>query len=268
MNKIAIHSVPRSGSTWLGSIFDSHPNVAYRYQPLFSYSFKSELKTNSTKKEIEDFFRRITLSNDPFINQITAKEKGIVPSFSKQEPLVTVYKEVRYHHIIKNLLIQTPEIKVIGLIRHPLATLYSWINAPKEFRADLDWIILEEWKLAPKKNKGLEEEFNGYEKWKEVANLFEILKKEFPTNFYLLRYDELLDSPETTVKHLFNFVNLDFNIQTLNFLQASTSKELKDSYSVFKTKKKDDAWTNNLDKDIVNYINNDLKGTNLEKYLY
>ena len=45
--KVAIHGVPRSGTTWLGSIFDSSPNVIYRNQPLFSYAFKSYLSEHS-----------------------------------------------------------------------------------------------------------------------------------------------------------------------------------------------------------------------------
>lgn len=40
MHKIAIHSVPRSGSTWLGEILNSSANVKYCFQPLFSYKFK------------------------------------------------------------------------------------------------------------------------------------------------------------------------------------------------------------------------------------
>lgn len=39
---------------------------------------------------------------------------------------------MRYLHIIENLLIQCPDIKILGIVRNPLATLASWINAPKE----------------------------------------------------------------------------------------------------------------------------------------
>ena len=43
LKKIAIFSVPRSGSSWLGQIFNSHEDVSFRMQPLFSYSHKSAL---------------------------------------------------------------------------------------------------------------------------------------------------------------------------------------------------------------------------------
>ena len=77
MNKIAIHSVPRSGSTWLGSIFDSCPNVKYALQPLFSYAYKDYLSLNSTSEDIQSFFEELKVSDDDFINQIEAKNKGL-----------------------------------------------------------------------------------------------------------------------------------------------------------------------------------------------
>jgi hypothetical protein len=40
MHHVAIFGCPRSGTSWLGQIFNSAPAVQYRYQPLFSYEFK------------------------------------------------------------------------------------------------------------------------------------------------------------------------------------------------------------------------------------
>lgn len=45
--------------------------------------------------------------------------------FEKNEITHIVYKEVRYHHIIKNLLLKDSSIKIIGIIRNPLATINS-----------------------------------------------------------------------------------------------------------------------------------------------
>ena len=164
MKKIAIHSVPRSGSTWLGNIFNSSPCVSFSYQPLFSYAFKDYLNSNSSLEEINSFFSLISKSKDEFLNQMDGVNQGIIPIFKKKEITHSCYKEVRYHYILENLLIKCDHIKLILLIRNPLAVLYSWKNAPKEFRTEQGWDFNEEWQNAPSKNLNLIEEYNGYTK--------------------------------------------------------------------------------------------------------
>lgn len=255
MNKIAIHSVPRSGSTWLANIFDSHPDVIFRFQPLFSYAFKDFLDNTSTHEDIENFFEKIKVSDDPFLTQEEGKKKGIIPVFKKnQNPTHVCYKEVRYNHIIQNLLENDDEIIVIGIIRNPLATLNSWWRAPKEFRRDLGWQISEEWEFAPKKNKGKVEEFNGYKKWKEVTELFLKLKSAYQDRFYILNYDTLLQTTNQEVKNLFKFCDLEIPDQTLEFLSKSSSKNDSNAYSVFKSKDNDDKWKDELPEFIIKEI--------------
>ncbi|MDH5934310.1 hypothetical protein, partial [Vibrio splendidus] len=60
MHKVAIHSVPRSGSSWLGEIINSSPQVNYSFQPLFSYEFKSYLNENSSLENINNFFYNLS----------------------------------------------------------------------------------------------------------------------------------------------------------------------------------------------------------------
>ncbi|MGM0477965.1 MAG: sulfotransferase domain-containing protein [Bacteroidota bacterium] len=266
MKKIAVHSVPRSGSSWLGSIFDSHPNVAYRFQPLFSYSHKGMLTPASSNFAIEDYFNQILHTSDNFVLQKTAKKDNKVPTFLKNNKTHIIYKEVRYHHILENLLIQEKEIKVIGLIRSPFAVINSWLNAPKEFRIDLDWKIQEEWRYAPKKNMNKPEEFNGYEKWKEVCFLFLRLKKNYPNQFYLISYDDLLTDTTNEIKQLFEFCNLEYKQQTDTFLKDSTSSQSNDAYSVFKKKKNDNGWKKTLPRFIEKTIKEDEDFKKLNKH--
>lgn len=254
MKRIAIHSVPRSGSTWLGSIFDAHPNVIYKLQPLFSYALKGYLNPESSMQEIDDFFSQLEVIEDSFMDQIEAKSKGNIPTFEKKKPDFVVYKEVRYHHVIKNLLEKDKEIKVVGIIRNPLGVISSWLRAPKEFRADKGWDIDEEWQYAPKKNMNKPEEFNGYEKWKEVLWLFEELLIQYSTRFYLLNYDDLLNDPQVSIRNLFSFCEIEMKKEVVEFIDKSTSHHHQDSYSVYKTKKRDDAWKQDLPLNIQNEI--------------
>lgn len=267
MNKIAIHSVPRSGSTWVGSIFDSHPQVIYKYQPLFSYKFKGRLTDQSTLKEIEEFYNELAQAHDDFIDQADAKRRQLVPSFKKAEPVAVVYKEVRYHHILNNLLSSSADVRLIGIIRNPLAVIYSWLNAPKEFRKAEGWTIEEEWLEAPRKNGGKPEEFNGYLKWKQVALLFHQFQRVHEDRFLLVNYTELLKNPIRVTSAMFNFAGLTMPDETANFLEKSHQVQIDDAYSVFKSKSKDNDWEGKLPDYITNYVQDDLRGTDLAKYI-
>lgn len=271
MKKIAIHSVPRSGSSWLGQILNSSSEVNFKYQPLFSYAFKDFLNESSSKEKIHVFFEDISKSNDAFLNQDDQILKGSYPKFNKSSSSsFTIYKEVRYHFILENLLKKDTEVKVIGLIRNPLAVIHSWWKAPKEFRQDLGWDILEEWKYAPKKNNNKREEYNGFSKWKEVTLLFLELKQKYPDRFYLLEYKDLLATPIITTKNLFSFCGIPFDKSTEDFLIDSTTdaEENLDAYSVYrKTNAIDDKWKLALPAPIIDSVISDLSNTPLEKFL-
>lgn len=249
--------MPRSGSTWLGCIFDSSPNVAYRLQPLFSYTHKGKLNEVASLSEINTFFKEIYLTKDPYVLQFQAKEKNLVPKFKKEKVTHIVYKEVRYHHIIENLLKEDEDIIVVGIIRSPFSVINSWLKAPKEFKKELGWKVDEEWRYAPQKNGNRPEEFNGYEKWKEVAHLFLRIKNNYPNRFYLLEYEDLLKNNLQTVSSLFKFCNLEVTKQTLDFLLESTNIQEQDAYSVFKKKENDMAWKKELPQFIIDEIRND-----------
>ena len=268
MKRIAIHSVPRSGSSWVGQIFNSSADVNFKFQPLFSYAFKDYLVSTSSLKDINTFFELIANSNDPFLLQQDKVDKGSYPVFGKKEqPISIAYKEVRYHHILKNMLKVDPDIIVIGIVRSPYAVINSFLNAPREFRKDLGWDELSEWQYADKKNLDRPEEFFGYEKWKEVALLFQELKKQYPDRFYLVRYDQLLTNSLQEVENIFDFCGIEVTDQTISFLKKSSQENQEDTYSVYKKKTTDDSWKKSLNPIIMDKISKDLKNNSLEEYL-
>ncbi len=259
MNRVAIHSVPRSGSSWLGQILNSSEQVRYRFQPLFSYAFKDFLNEHSTKKEILTFFEKIEGSNDDFLLQIDKINSGAYPFFKKDESFShIVYKEVRYHHILENLLKQDQELKVIGLVRSPFAVISSFLNSPREFRKDLGWIENEQWRYAENKNLKRREEYFGYEKWKEVYFLFKKLEREYEDRFRLVNYESLIKDTLQEVERIFRFCNLEISAQTIKFLNDSKSADNNSTYSVFRNKEKDKQWKTKLDKKIVCEIREDI----------
>ena len=264
---VAIHGVPRSGTSWLGQIINSSPWVRYRYQPLFSYAFKDRINPTSSRNEILAFFKELYDYEDAFLLQLDKIESGAYPKFEKAEVQTHLaYKEVRYHHILENVFQQVPEIKVIGIIRHPCAVINSWLKAPKEFKPE--WDVKKEWRRAPSKNQNRPEEFYGFEKWKEVAEMFLRFREEYPEQFYLVLYRDLIKNTMEEVRKIFHFINLPVEKQTETFVAQSRSRTHADTYAVFRNKTKDVDWKAELPAFIREAIFNDLTGTKLEFLLH
>ena len=256
MKNIAILSNPRSGSSWAGQIFNSSPEVLFKFQPNFAYSFPLSLTEDSTKLEIKDFHQKLIESKDPFVNgEISISGKNNI-KFIKSNYQALVWKEVHNLFLAKTLL-KNSNTKVIGLVRSPFSVISSWIKIPKEFNPL--WSVAEQWRYAQLKNKDLKSNFFGFEKWKEVTELFLCLKEEYPTQFYLLEYENLLSNKIKEVKKMFKFCDLEFTTQTIDFLNESSSVNDDDAYSVFKTKKTDNQWEQELPQFIIDEIKGDAK---------
>ncbi len=267
LQKVAVHGVPRSGTSWLGEIINSSPHTTYRYQPLFSYTHKDFLSNTSSTEDIDLFFNRLSYCDDDFTNQKDRRNSGDFPIFNKNKISHIVYKEVRYVNILCNLMRRSDDVVLIAIIRNPLSTINSWLTAPREFRKDLGWTELEEWRYALKKNLNRPEEYHGYEKWKEATNIFLSLQATYPNRVYTVRYEKLLADPKKETKQLFRFLNLGIKDQTISFLNNSTNSEKQDSYAVFRKKQSDEKWKNELNPQITKQIIEDLRGTHLEVFV-
>jgi Sulfotransferase domain len=266
MSMIGIFGTPRSGTSWLGHTFNSHPDVVLRFQPLFSYGHKGSLTENSSAEDIQTFFNDILHTKDAFATMTSEVQKDY-PTFQKSGLAThTVFKETRYLHVIENMLAKCSEVKIVGIVRNPLAVLASWMLAPKEFSSE--WDIYSEWRKAPSKNQNKPEEFYGFDKWKESAEAFLRFEAQFPKQFFLVHYDELNSLPLQTTKKLFGFCGLNVCDQVQEFLVASKSRHDTDPYSVFRAKANDDRWHDVLPVDIVNKIMLELKNTPLEIFIH
>ncbi len=263
---IGIHGVPRSGTNWLGQIFNSHPDVNFKFQPLFSYAFKDYLDENSTKEEIQQFFKQIAISDNYFLNLRDPVIHQNYPDFYKSEPYSTlVFKQIRYHHVVENILSKNQVVKFIFIIRNPLAVMNSWIHTEMEFKPE--WDLDQEWRQADKKNLNRVEEYFGYNKWKEAVNIFLDLNEKFPNRTTVINYNDLLLNTELIVKELFTFSNLSFDGQTKKFIEESKKRNDTDPNSVYKQKVNDDAWKQHIPHHIIDAVFKNLKNERLAIYL-
>ena len=265
MEKVAIFGVPRSGTSWLSQIFNSHPDVVLRFQPLFSYGHKDRLSTHSSSEEIRSFYEEILYSQDPFAT-ISSEMQKDHPTFLKTpQPTHIVFKETRYLHLIENMLTQCSEVKIIGIVRNPLAVLASWISAPKEFISD--WDINKEWRDAKSKNKNKQEEFYGFDKWKTSTEEFLSLEMRFPEQFRIVGYKDLNNAPLDATRDVFHFCGLDICDQVIEFIVNCKSRHDTNPYSVFRANADDNRWKSILPDEIVREVLYELKHSRLEVFV-
>ncbi len=154
----AIFSAGRSGSTWLGSVVSSHPDIDYRFEPILRLretpafaELERELRHPTRALEVGDFFAALQgadprVVKPPFLH---AGEPGLRPaargvlwaaarSSSKlsdrfarglaAEPGANiVFKEVDRLYAL-NAVVQLPQISLVYLMRHPVAVVASHLK--------------------------------------------------------------------------------------------------------------------------------------------
>ena len=250
MKQIYIHSCPRSGSTWLLSIFDSHPNIKTVYQPLFSYKFKNVLNVNSTKSEYDTFINNLLKTNDDFCcmksDLHTNNKKIDVIEYEKKEINTLLIKHVTHHNLIETFIKLNPDIKIIGLIRDAKSTIYSQITANRENLVD--------WLNGEDKNTS-DEFYFGFNKWIETKNIFYNLKLKYPNNIIIVNYNDLVNNTNIKIQEICNFCDVQFHNNMLNVIKLMNSKNNEYDYSVFKTEDTINKWKN-LSLNIIDYIDN------------
>jgi hypothetical protein len=265
LRNIFIHSVPRSGSSWLGQIFNSSPVTAFRFQPLFSHAYRDRITARSSKSDIKNFMLELYRSTDEFVLQSKNISGNSMPAFGKTTADYLVWKEVRYHHLLPHLMQSLDDAIVVALVRHPCGVLNSWQRAPREFLPS--WSFPDEWRFAKKKNRGLPEEYYGFEKWKECTRLFERLEAEYSNRVFKVRYESLLQEPVGVVGRLFDDIGLPFEEQTIEFLRESRSHNDSDPYGVYRDNDAEVSWRDNLPDEIAEIVVNECLLEGFEPYL-
>lgn len=225
MFHIAIFGCPRSGTSWLGQLYNHHQAVLYRYQPLFAYEFKDWFGRHGlTKDTLAQFHADIEMAASDFVLQDLRPPKQVQPTH-------LVWKEVRYHRLILPLLQLSGLDRLVYLYRRPEDVLNSWYQAPKEFRAGQD--IFAEYLYAPSKNTD-PSEFNGFAKWKESMRIALDAHAQHPDRVRLVSYERLRDDPLGEMTRLLTDAGLTLTAQVSDFIEQSRTRHDDDAYSVFR----------------------------------
>ena len=256
--------MPRSGTSFLGQLLNSSPDVTFRMEPIFSYCMKNQIDQASSKEEYLDFFQRCLAIQDDFMNQEDKRKVGSYPTFEKKTNSTLVFKTTRFHQILDNLLSKLQmDIKLIFLVRNPCGAINSWLKHPNEFPQGLD--KAGQWRSGACR-KTAPEEFWGFNDWLKTTAQFERISKNFP-NTKIVKYETLVHNLLPEAEKIFRFLDLAITEQTKSFIRQSQDTNNADPYSVFKYKSVTADWEKELDLKIQNEIFHDLKQHKLETYL-
>ena len=264
---LLIVGMPRSGTSWLGQIFDSSPEVRFRLSPIFSYEFKNSVNEGSTGADWLRLFAGAYNSNNEFMDQTARRKLGQYPTFldKRPQPSFLVVKDTRFHNLLEPLLHAVEEVKIIAIVRHPCGAIHSWLTAPREFPAHADPMI--QWRTgACRKSPGFGE-FWGFEDWLSVTRLHLRLAKEFADRVRIVRYEELVADRTGQAEDLFESLGLEYCAQTTQFLEESQRKHDINEYAVFKHPNVADRWKTELDVRIQEEIFAAVRGTDLAVFL-
>lgn len=261
-----ISGMPRSGTTWLSQIFASSPDVRLKSCPLYSYEFKNALDENSTATQWTELFEKVYRTNSEFLDQGHLRKHGLIPSFAdkKDHPGHLVIKSNRFHNLTPHILRLNDDIQFIHIVRHPCATIYSWLSDPGEFPASAN--PMDEWRSGNCRKTG-PGEFWGFDDWKSVTAQAVSLSEQYPNRHRIVRYEDLVKDTQRQARELFEFLQIPFEEQTLNFIELSHSRHDEHKHSVFKRPEKKAKWETKLDPAIIAQCLSEIRGTALEQFL-
>ncbi len=256
---IFLVGAPRSGTTWLGKIFDSHPDVLYRHEP------DKELPSAASLDEAAALLLVQSWASDR-----TIRTAGKPPSFPKSwrttagnlvHPLLAglirgaspwggptipdmgdigkaniVIKSVHWSEGIHLGTRDVPTNRTILIVRDACGHVWSMMRGMRQNRFELRnggalpinaiaaMACAERYGVTSRQFDDLPDVARYA--WGWVAfNESALTSLDGLANFKVLRYEDLCEQPEAVARDLFAFAGLGWHAQTENFLNRSTHYE-------------------------------------------
>ncbi|MGB4205295.1 MAG: sulfotransferase [Bacteroidales bacterium] len=206
-NLIFLISQPRAGSTMTQRILGSHPDIhtqsepwvmlhpLHAFKPMDMFSaFDSALYSTA----LEDFVQSMPGGKSTYIKAIAKTYNEFYNSIlAIQAKKFFLDKTPRYYHIISELNDYFPKAKFIFLWRNPAAVISSIIHS---------WTKSDWYRLASFKNDLLE----APQRMIDGINLL-------GNKAFTIYYEELVTNPEEVLSKVCNYLNLEFEKETINY---------------------------------------------------
>lgn len=258
--------MPRSGSTWVSQLLAAHPAVRMKFCPLFSYEFKDRCDATSSPAEWRTLFEEVYRTPGEFLDQEHLRQHGHVPSFDQREPEppVLAIKSNRYHHLTPSIFEALPEARWIAVVRDPVRTIASWVQAPTEFPEACS--LAKDWRSGAcrKQSQG---EFWGFDDWLQVTRMHLELAEREPERFVLVPYDDIAQRPTEACERVLSAAGLDAHPQALAFARESQANHDGHKRSIFKDPKRSKAHYGALPKELVEVMVDESRSAGLARFL-
>lgn len=258
---IGLFGTGRSGSTWVGSIIDSHPEVAYRFEPFHRLhhrravtSWRERIERGDVENENLPNLYRLLLPAHPEVekppffpksNALNLGKRWLWPPARRIAPLALpfaklyaprgrpplVFKQVSLARVFEQLAVRT-SMRLVYLIRDPRGVVASLTQGQRQgVMPTGQWSVLDS--LMAKHDPELARRYTPQldrltpiEKntllWRmEVERATAACREE--DNTLLVSYEAMCEDPFTHARRIFEHCGLEFTEQTQRFLELSTS---------------------------------------------
>jgi hypothetical protein len=254
-NAILIVGAPRSGTSWLGKIFDSHPDVLYRHEPdegfqagdsipaaMASWVRRRDLRTAGKRPFFAKSWQTAParMLRTSFVYAGAAAERiGLpgwpIPDLGAILQARAAIKSVRLSIGIGDFARAYPDGRAVLILRHPCGQVASIMRGARDHRFDLaqpgtDMPFDEASAIAFAARHGLNEAtFQGLPdavkyawSWREF-NETAVASIAGLRNARIVVYEALCTSPVAEARSILEFAGLPWHTQTGKFLARSTS---------------------------------------------
>jgi len=257
-NLVFLISQPRSGSTLTQKLLSSHSRIYSTAEPWLMLHPLYALRTKGIQTDYDSGLAYNALQDVLALlpngkqDYMAATKKFGLHIYGKllqnRDEDLFLDKTPRYYKIISDLIETYPQARFIFLVRNPLAVLVSiyktWIGSNTQLLSHHKDDITE----APQKLlKGI-----------EIAG----------PRGYQLNYEELVASPESEIEKLCDFLNIDFEVDMLDYNRASVGKgKMGDPVKINQHSKAvnayTDAWKKKTDNPVLAFLIQEyIKGSN------
>lgn len=200
-----LFSLPRSGSTLIQTILGAHPQIATAPEPWlllpFLYTMKkegqlSEYFHTNTYHALKDFMGNLPNKERTYFYYLREFSENLYRSCCTRNEVYFLDKTPRYYLILPEIKRLFPEAKYIFLFRNPVhvysSILNTWGFNRFKFLANNDIDLIQGPRLLSE----------GY--------------KLFSSCAYALTYEKFVQSPESCLREMTQYLNLPFNEKMLS----------------------------------------------------